>query len=279
MIKSVVTAAGKGTRLLPITKELPKEMMPIFARGHNKDRIVIPLLQFIFEQLYSIGLRDYCFVVGREKRSIEDHFTPHETYLQELSNKHKSLISDFYKKLENSHLIWVNQNKPRGFGDAVLRAERYVGKDNFIVHAGDVVIVSRTKHPIIRLIETAKSDPSISAVLLCKKIKDAKRYGVPKVKPLSNGIYKVIEVEEKPTRPKSDLGLLPLYFFKPIIFECLREINPGKGNEYQLTDAIQRLIEKNHKVVAISLNRNEMELDVGTVESYKETLDLSYKIA
>ncbi|MEW6044189.1 MAG: sugar phosphate nucleotidyltransferase [Thermoproteota archaeon] len=278
MIKSVITAAGKGTRLLPITKELPKEMMPIFARGYNKDRIVIPLLQFIFEQLYSIGLRDYCFVVGREKRSIEDHFTPHETYLQELSNKYKSLISDFYEKLENSHLIWVNQNKPRGFGDAVLRAERYVGKDNFIVHAGDVVIVSRTKHPIIRLIEIAKSDPSISAVLLCKKIKDAKRYGVPKVKLLSNGLYDVIEVEEKPTRPKSNLGLLPLYFFKPIIFECLREIKPGKGNEYQLTDAIQRLIEKNHKVVAISLNRNETELDVGTVESYKEALDLSYKI-
>ena len=82
MIKSVITAAGKGTRLLPITKELPKEMMPIFSRGYSKDRIVIPLLQFIFEQLYSMNLRDYCFIVGREKRTIEDHFTPHETYLQ-----------------------------------------------------------------------------------------------------------------------------------------------------------------------------------------------------
>lgn len=279
MIKSVITAAGKGTRLLPITKELPKEMMPIFSRNHDKDRIVIPLLQFIFEQLYSIGIRDYCFVVGREKRSIEDHFTPHETYLRELSDKYKSLIANFYKKLENSHLIWVNQNKPRGFGDAVLRAERYIGKDNFIVHAGDVIIVSKMKHPILRLIETAKSDPSISAVLLCKKINDTRRYGVPKIKPLSNGLYLVEEVEEKPTRPKSNLGLLPLYFFKPVIFDCLKKIKPGKGNEYQLTDAIQRLIEKNHKVVAINLNKNETELDVGTVESYKETLDLSYKIA
>lgn len=279
MIKSVITAAGKGTRLLPITKELPKEMMPIFSRAYSKDRVVIPLLQFIFEQLYSIGLRDYCFVVGREKRSIEDHFTPHETYLRELSDNHKSLIVGFYKKLENSHLIWVNQNKPKGFGDAVLRAERYIGKDDFIVHAGDVVIISKRKHPIMRLIETAKSDPSISAVLLCKKVNDTKRYGVPKVKPLSNGLYAVEEVEEKPLKPKSNLGLLPLYFFKPTIFDCLKEIKPGKGNEYQLTDAIQKLIEKKQKVVAIPLNKDEVELDVGTVESYKETLDLSYKIA
>ncbi len=279
MIKSVITAAGKGTRLLPITKELPKEMMPIFSRMYSNDRVVIPLLQYIFEQLYSMELRDYCFVVGREKRSIEDHFTPHETYLRELSSKHKSLIAGFYKKLENSHLIWVNQNKPRGFGDAVLRAERYIGKDDFIVHAGDVVIISKTKHPIMRLIETARSDPSISAVLLCKKIKDTKRYGVPKIKPLSKGVYEVEEVEEKPTKPKSNLGLLPMYFFKPVIFDCLKEISPGKGNEYQLTDAIQKLIEHNHRVVAIPLNNNETELDVGTVESYKETLNLSYKIA
>lgn len=279
MIKTVITAAGKGTRLLPITKELPKEMMPIFSNKYSKNRVVIPLLQYIFEQLYSMELRDYCFVVGREKRSIEDHFTPHETYLQELSDKHKSLISGFYKKLENSHLIWVNQNKPKGFGDAVLRAERFIGKDDFIVHAGDVAIINKEKHPITRLIETARSDPSISAVLLCKKIKDTKRYGVPKVKPLSDGMYEVEEVEEKPTKPKSNLGLLPMYFFKPVIFDCLKEINPGKGNEYQLTDAIQKLIEHDHKVVAIPLKNNETELDVGTVESYKETLDLSYKIA
>lgn len=276
MIKSVITAAGKGTRLLPITKELPKEMMPIFSRM-NKERIVIPVLQFIFEQLYSMGLRDYCFVVGREKRSIEDHFTPHETYLQQLSDKHKSLISQFYKKLENSHLIWVNQNKPKGFGDAVLRTERYIGKDDFIVHAGDVVIFNKIKHPIMRLVETAKLDSSVSAVLLCKKVNDTKKYGVPKVKQLSKALYRVEEVEEKPSRPKSNLGLLPLYFFKPIIFDCIKEIKPGKGNEYQLTDAVQRLIEKNHKVLAIQLNKDETDLDVGT-ESYKEALDVSYKM-
>ena len=110
VIKSVITAAGKGTRLLPITKELPKEMMPIFSRIYNNNLIVIPLLQFIFEQLYAVGIRDYCFVVGREKRSIEDHFTPDETYLNKLSRKHNILMTNFYKRLEKSHLIWTNQN-------------------------------------------------------------------------------------------------------------------------------------------------------------------------
>lgn len=279
MIKSVITAAGKGTRLLPATKELPKEMMPIFSKTDSKDRIVIPLLQLIFEQMHFVGIRDYCFIVGREKRSIEDHFTTHDTYLKELSDKNKSLIMGFYKRLENSHLVWINQNKPRGFGDAVLRAERYIGNDDFIVHAGDVAIISKSKHPIQRLIETANKDPAIAAVLLCKKVKDTKRYGVPKIRPISKSLYQVEEVEEKPDKPKSNFGLVPLYFFKPIVFDCLRKIKPGKGNEFQLTDAIQMIIERGHKVVAIPMNSDETELDVGTVESYKEALDLSYKIA
>jgi UTP--glucose-1-phosphate uridylyltransferase len=279
MIKAVITAAGKGTRLLPITKELPKEMMPIFSKIYGNQRAVIPVLQYIFEQLYVCNLRDYCFVVGREKRSIEDHFTPHESYLKEIPQKDRVVIESFYKRLENSHLVWVNQNKPRGFGDAVLRTERYVNNDNFIVHAGDVVIVSKSKHPISRLIESANKDPTVEAVLLCKKIKDAKRYGVPKIKTITKDLFMVEEVEEKPSKPKSNFGLLPLYFFRSGIFASLKKIKPGKGNEYQLTDAIQKLIEDGHKVVAIPLNHNEFELDVGTVESYKHSLDLSYNIA
>ena len=85
MTKVIITAAGKGTRLLPFTKEMPKEMMPIFSQTFTKNRVVLPLLQYIYEQLYSMNFRDYCFVVGREKRSIEDHFTPHEAYLKQLT--------------------------------------------------------------------------------------------------------------------------------------------------------------------------------------------------
>ena len=114
MTKVVITAAGKGTRLLPFTKEMPKEMMPIFSDVFTDKKVVLPLLHFIYEQLYSMKFRDYCFIVGREKRSIEDHFTPHETYLRELSGDYKKIMLKFYQKLENSHLVWINQNKPLG---------------------------------------------------------------------------------------------------------------------------------------------------------------------
>ena len=279
MTKVVITAAGKGTRLLPFTKQMPKEMMPIFSSTFTKKKVVLPLLQYIYEQLYSMNFRDYCFVVGREKRSIEDHFTPHETYLKELSGDYKKIITKFYQKLENSHVVWVNQNRPLGFGDAVRRAERYVGNEDFIVHAGDVTILSKSKHPISRLIDTAKRNPDASAILLCKKIKDFKRYGVPTIEKVSNNLFTVREVVEKPDKPKSDFGILPLYYFKADIFSSVKKIKPGKGKEFQLTDAIQNLIKEKQKVLAITLNKNEEEIDVGTVESYKKSQEITFRKA
>ena len=278
-MKCVITAAGRGVRLLPITKELPKEMMPIFTRIYGKDRVVIPLLQYIFEQLYAMDVRDYCFVVGREKRSIEDHFTPHDTYLKELKEEYKTLISKFYQRLQNSHLVWINQNKPEGFGHAVKLTERYIGRDDFVVHAGDVAIISKIKHPMMRLIDIAKREPDIAAVLLCKKVHDVKRYGVPTLSKSFESYWTVKEVEEKPLRPKSNFGILPLYYFKSDIFDCLKKIKRGRGNEYQLTDAIQKLIEDGKKVVAIPVTNNEIEIDVGTVESYRYAQEVSYKKA
>jgi UTP--glucose-1-phosphate uridylyltransferase len=273
--KIVITAAGKGTRLLPFTKEMPKEMMPIFS-NIDKKKIVLPLLQYVYEQLYSMNFRDYCFVVGREKRSIEDHFTPHETYLRDLGGNYKKIMKKFYEKLDKSHLVWINQNKPLGFGDAVKRSERYVGKEDFIVHAGDVTILSKNKHPVLRLMEVAKKNPDVKAILLCKKVKNLKRYGVPTINKLSNNLFSVKEVIEKPDKPKSEFGILPLYYFRSEIFSSLKKIKLGKGKEFQLTDAIQKLIQEKHKVLAISLNKNESEVDVGTVESYRNAQDITF---
>ena len=269
MVKVVIPAAGRGIRLLPMTKEIPKEMMPIYT-SFNNQKIVIPILQFIFEQLYRTHIRDYYFIVNREKISIEDHFNPNRKYLDELKGKQKELISNFYKKIEKSNIMWINQHKPLGFGDAIKKAKKYVGKSNFIIHAGDVSIIGKARHPVLRLIETAKKDPSVSGVLLCKRVKDTKRYGVPKVQKISNSLYHVEEVEEKPKKPKSDLAIMPLYFFKSEIFDCLKKISLGKNNEYQLTDAIQKLIESGGKVVAIPMDKTEIEIDkvfVGTIYS------------
>ena len=279
MTKVVITAAGKGTRLLPFTKEVPKEMMPIFSNVFTNKRIVLPLLQYVYEQLYSMSFRDYCFIVRKEKRSIEAHFTPNESHLKGLNGDYKKVMTKFYKKLGNSHLVWINQNKPLGFGDAVRCAEKYVGKEDFIVHAGDAAILSKSKHPVLRLIETATKNPDAKAVLLCKKVMDSSRYGVPTVNKLSNNLFIVNEVVEKPHKPKSEFGIMPLYYFKPDIFSSLKKIKPGKGGEFQLTDAIQELINKKEKVLAITLNKNEEEIDVGTVESFRRSLEITFRKA
>ena len=277
MMKVVITAAGKGTRLLPFTKEMPKEMMPIFSSNFSEKKSTLPLLQMIFEQLHCLNFREYCFVVGREKRSIEDHFTPHESYLNELNGDYKKNMKKFYRKLDNSHLVWINQNKPIGFGDAVKRAEKFVNDDDFLVHAGDVTILSDSSNPIRRLIETAKNEPDAKIILLCKKVKNFKKYGVPTLTKISKNLFQVTEVIEKPDKPKSEYGILPIYYFKNEIFSSLKKISPGKGGEYQLTDAIQKMIRERKKVLAITLLDDEIEIDVGTVESYKEALDYTYK--
>ena len=224
-----------------------------------------------------MNFRDYCFIVGREKRSIEDHFVPHEMYLHNIEKSYKIRMKQFYEKLEKSHLVWINQNKPLGFGDAIKCSERYIGKEDFIVHAGDVTILSKNKHPVLRLIETAKKNPDVKAILLCKKVEDWKRYGIPTIKKLSNNLFSVEEVIEKPDKPKSEYGILPLYYFKSDIFSSLKKIKLGKGKEFQLTDGIQNLIQQKYKVLAIPLEKNEYEIDVGTVESYKYAQDITFK--
>ena len=277
MVKVIITAAGKGTRLLPITKSLPKEMLPIFSTK-NKNKLLIPLLQHIFEELYAQNFRDYCFVVGREKRSIEDHFTPHNSYIKEIPRNYQLILKNFYIKIEKSHLTWVNQNHPLGFGDAVRRTEKFVGIDDMILHAGDVTILGYREHPISRMANIIKNNPDLSCVLLCKKVKDTKRYGVPKIKKISNTLFEVQEVEEKPDKPKSNYAIMPVYYFKSVIFKYLKKIKKGKGGEYQLTDAIQKLIEDGGKVAAIQLLSTEEEIDIGTPELYKKSLDFTYNI-
>ena len=279
MIKIIITAAGKGIRLLPFSMEMPKEMMPIFSNIFTTKKIVLPLLQFIFQQLYSMNFKNYCFIINNEKKVILNHFTPNEFYLKELSGNSKKDVSQFYKQLKNSHLVWINQTKPLGFGDAVRRCEKYVNKEDFIVHAGDVTILSKTNHPILRLIETAKKNPDAKAILLCKKVKDSKKYGVPSITKLSKNLFNVDEVIEKPNEPKSEFGILPLYYFKSDIFSYLKKIKTGKGNEFQLTDAIQKMIQEKQKVLAITLDKNEDEVDVGTVESYKNAQDITFRKA
>jgi UTP--glucose-1-phosphate uridylyltransferase len=278
--KVVITAAGIGTRLLTVTKEQPKEMLPLFAQKHNKSGLCVkPLLQIVFEQLYDSGFRDFCFVIGRGKRVIEDHFTIDIAFVKQLNNKGKhNLISPlerFYKKLEDSLIMWINQPEPKGFGHAVLMAKPYVKDETFLVHAGDTCIFStHNDKPVERLIKTHTKNKS-DATLLLKEIENPKQYGVAEIKE-TNGVIAITRVEEKPKKPKTNLAIMPIYVFNHTIIAALEKTQPDLGGEIQLTDAIQQLIDGGFKVHAVKLRNNETRLDVGTPETYWHAITTSY---
>jgi len=278
--KVVIPAAGLGTRLLSVTKEQPKEMMPVFARNNSNSLCVKPLVQLLYEQLYGFGFREFCFVVGRGKRAIEDHFTPDGEFINQLNNEGKNKLAydleAFYKMIKGSTVIWVNQPEPRGFGHAVLAAKSFISHEPFLVCAGDTYIISHNGHHLKRLVEThlkCKAD----ATLLLQCMKDPKGYGIAKAKEVKNGVFEVQRVVEKPEKPPSNLALMPIYMFNPTIMTALEKTSPGFGGEIQLTDGIQKLIDWDQRVYAVKLREDEIRLDIGTPETYWEALSLSYK--
>jgi UTP--glucose-1-phosphate uridylyltransferase len=277
--KAVIPVAGLGTRLLPATKEQPKEMLPIFRKSVNGRRFTQPVVQVVFEQLYDIGIRDFCFVIGRGKRAIEDHFTQDYSFTDRLRQKQKKdsavELEKFYERLDASSISWINQPDPKGFGDAVLRTAPWVGEQDFVVHAGDAHIISQENRHLKRLISAFYTNEACAGFFV-KKTKKPHAKGVVKAYPMGNATYQVKEAVEKPTRTSSNLAIEPVYVFRPTIFQCLKSTRPGVGNEIQLTDAIERLIRLGERIIAIELGVHEIRLDVGDPESYAEALKISY---
>lgn len=280
--KAVITSAGLGTRLLPTTKEMPKEMLPLFSWSVNGKPLLKPVLQLIFEQLYAAGLREFCFVVGRGKRSVEDHFTPDYSYVDFLRKKGKLSYADeldaFYRKVESSCILWVNQPEPKGFGDAVLNAESFVEDKPFLVHAGDVCLISKENAHIKHLLNYFMSR-KISALLTLKAVHDPRKIYGYAVVVSTDGTLKVKQVVEKPEKPPSNLAIMPIYVFDSEIFDAIRQIKPGVGNEVQLTDAIQKLLELQRPIEAVKLTEDVVRLDVGTPETYWEALKISFELS
>jgi UTP--glucose-1-phosphate uridylyltransferase len=280
--KAVITAAGLGTRLLPATKEQPKEMLPIYARTLNGEICLKPVLQLIFEQLYDYGLREFCMVIGRGKRAIEDHFTQDHSYTTFLRKKQQMFVADeleaFYRRLDDSVISWITQPEPNGFGDAVLRTERAVGEEQFFVHAGDVYIVAKNGAHYSRLVtvtEHAKSE----ATLLIQELPDPRGKGIVEVRKESEEVYAVTSAVEKPQVTKSKLAIEPVYVFQPSIFDALRDVGRGQNREVQLTDGIAALIKHGRVVCATWLKPDEKCLDIGDVDSHWEAIALSHRLA
>jgi UTP--glucose-1-phosphate uridylyltransferase len=273
---AVIPVAGHGTRMLTLTKDNPKEMVPIFTKSFN-EITVRPLIEHIFLQLYDSGIRNFYFIVGKKKRSIEDHFTPEKEDIQLMGKSdgnYKKLLEDFYKKIENSNIVWINQKSPRGFGAAILNAKEVVGNKSFLVHAGDSFVRGKSDHlkKIIKKYE--KYEPDV--ILYLKNVKNPTSYGVATISK-NNELLKVHNLEEKPKKPKSDLAVMPIYIFNSKIFNALEKIKPGVGNELQLTDAIQKIISEKGDVEAVKFSRNEDCIDIGTPKNYFLAISLSYK--
>lgn len=277
--KVVIPAAGLGTRLLTTTKEQPKEMLPIFSKNHYSELTVKPILQVIFEQLYDFGFREFYFIVGRTKRAIEDHFTSDYEFTDKLTSTGKFRIAkelkEYYRKLESSNLVWINQPSPKGFGHSVLLTKNLIGNDTFLVHAGDTVIISKNNYHLTRLL-MKKYSKNEKCRLLVKQVENPKQFGVIQVRQTKNALF-VTNLEEKPAKPKTNLAIMPIYRFEPVIFKALEKTKPDKRNEIQLTDGIKKITKEGFDVTAYELRNSDIWIDVGTPETYWMALSQTYQ--
>ena len=270
---AVIPIAGLGTRMLPYTKEQPKAMLPLFVGN-----LVKPALQIIFEQLYKAGIRKFVFVVSRGKRTIEDHFTPDYTFLDLLRKrgKYESVreLSRFYKKIESSTLVWLNQSRPLGLGPALLISRTSIQDHLFLVHAGDTILPAPFE--INKMLEMCSNPNLKDASCICvRKISDKhllKRYGVAEV----NSHSLITRVVEKPPHPKSELAIIPIYVLPQRIFGILERLPQGGSSEIHFTQAINHLIKTGQTVQAFDTGEIR-RIDIGSPDTYHDALSFSFK--
>ena len=266
-MKCILTVAGLGTRLLPLTKELPKEMLPIYTWSKKRNLILKPILQVIFESLYDYKIRDFCFVVGKTKRAVEDHFTPDFDLVKELKKQNKNnlanILDDFFKKLDNSNLIFTYQPKPIGFGDAISRGKQFAMNDKyFLLHAGDDIVISKNNEHLSRLESSFKKYNADIAFLL-EKVDDPSKYGVVNGPFLEKNVMKVEEMQEKPKKPHSKYAIIAIYIFKSSIFKYLSDAKNQSPTEQQLAKAFNLAMKKGANVIGVLLKKNERRIDMG----------------
>lgn len=234
--KAVIPAAGLGTRFLPATKAMPKEMLPIVDK---------PTIQYIIEEAVESGIEDILIVTGKGKRAIEDHFDSVPELEQQLIEKGKSEFLKLVEETTNINIHFIRQSKPMGLGHAVLQAKAFVGDEPFIVMLGDDIVQAKTPCTKQLIDQYNKTESSIIGVQPVSR-DVTHRYGiVDPQESLEGGLHKVESFVEKPatgTEP-SNLAILGRYLFTPQIFKFLETQVPGAGGEIQLTDAITRLNE------------------------------------
>ncbi|KAF1305506.1 UTP--glucose-1-phosphate uridylyltransferase GalU [Enterococcus saccharolyticus] len=232
--KAVIPAAGLGTRFLPATKAMAKEMLPIVDK---------PTIQFIVEEALKSGIEDILIVTGKAKRPIEDHFDANLELEMNLKEKGKDELLKLVEETTEVNLHFIRQTHPRGLGHAVLQAKAFVGNEPFIVMLGDDLMEDKVPLTKQLINDYEKTHASTIAVMKVPH-EETSKYGI--INPegeVTKGLYNVKSFVEKP-QPEdapSDLAIIGRYLLTPEIFDILENQAPGAGNEIQLTDAIDTL--------------------------------------
>ncbi|MGE7780175.1 UTP--glucose-1-phosphate uridylyltransferase GalU [Peribacillus sp. NPDC097264] len=234
--KAIIPAAGLGTRFLPATKAMPKEMLPIVDK---------PTIQYIVEEAIESGIEDIIIVTGKGKRAIEDHFDHSFELEQNLFEKGKfELLKEVQKSSKLVDIHYIRQKEPKGLGHAVWCARKFIGDEPFAVLLGDDIVDAK-KPCLQQMIE--QYEMSKASILGVQKVpnEEVSRYGIIEANEIGNRLYNVTSLVEKPKQEDapSNLAIMGRYILNPGIFKILGDQPPGAGDEIQLTDAISRLNE------------------------------------
>jgi len=264
--KALIPAAGFGTRFLPQTKAMPKEMLPIVDK---------PVIQYVVEEVVASGIETVIIVTGANKRAIEDHFDePNEELEQMLIEGGKTEALDQIKKISKmANFIYVRQKGPYGNGTPVLSGEPVIENEPFAVVWGDEFILSNPPR-LKQMIDVHEKYGGIviSGVRIDKK-EDLKRYGIADIEPVEGNVFKIKKIVEKPEPDEapSNLATHGAYILPPEIFEALKNVTPGKGGEIWLIDAINLLQSRGVPVYAVEI-QNGKYYDTGNKLEYMKTV-------
>ncbi|WP_455661603.1 UTP--glucose-1-phosphate uridylyltransferase GalU [Pradoshia sp.] len=234
--KAIIPAAGLGTRFLPATKAMPKEMLPIVDK---------PTIQYIVEEAIGSGIEDIIIVTGKGKRAIEDHFDNAFELEANLEQKQKYELLEKVQAPSKVDIHYIRQKEPKGLGHAIWCARKFIGDEPFAVLLGDDLVVAETPS-LKQLID--QYNLTLSSIIGVQHVPDSDthRYGIiAPGKQRGNRLYEVTDFIEKPAAgmAPSNLAILGRYILMPEIFMFLEDQTPGAGGEIQLTDAIQKLNE------------------------------------
>ncbi len=268
--KAIIPAGGLGTRFLPATKTMPKEMLPILDK---------PAIQYIVEEGLKAGIKNYIVVTGKNKSAIEDHFDTYpelDTFLE--SKKKKDLIDGLTKIIHATNFIYIRQKEPLGLGHAVWSAKHVIGKEYVAVFLPDDIIVHQTP-AIAQLMQIAQQEKCNVVAVQEVPLNNVSSYGVIGIrKQFSPNLFQVKELVEKPSpaNAPSNLAIIGRYILSPTIFEALDELRVGTNGEIQLTDAIQTLLLSGEKVFAYKVQG--VRYDIGNpMGLLKANIDLALR--